>query len=334
MLALWTLVLLGVMAAALGAHVSTHMTVAWDLSNRSACYHAAKAGVEAAVAEVRQGTNAETGLSQPWVDNPRAMKDVAVGEGIFTVFHTVRGADGVLRTNYGVADEEGKVNVNAVTNPAVYGLVMSLIRTAGGADETKAESITECISDWIDADDQPRENGAENGWYKGQNPSYECHNGRLDRVEELLLVKGMDADIYARIAGHLTVYGTNIGVNINTADPAVLQALAMARKGIQQADAEGFVKKILAFREGGGVLTSLDRRKIRMLLYGERGVSDSERGEWAVLGWLLNHHLIAVQSRYFCGMSIGRLSRGSAAERRIAFVFDSDTGVMKAWNEE
>lgn len=333
-LTLWTLLLLCVVAAALGTHVSTHLAVSWDLSNRSVCYYAAKAGIETAIAEVKQGTNGGAGSSLSWHDNPPAMKDIAVGGGVFTVFHVVRNGDGTVQTNYGVADENGKVNINEVTNAAVCELVKSLLRTAGGADEATAESIAVCMSDWIDSDDQPGENGAEKSHYTIQSPPYDCHNGRMDRAEELMLVKGMTAGIFAGIADRITVYGTNSGVNINTADPVVLRALARTRKDTQEADAEGFVRKILEFRAEGNILTNLDRRRVRTLIFGDAEMSSSARGQWAVMEWLLNHRLISVHSRYYCGISKGGMSGGGAAERQIAFVFDSENGEMKVWNEE
>ena len=189
-------------------------------------------------------------------------------------------------------------------------------------------------ANWIDDDDQPRDGGAENSYYKGRSQPYSCHNGRLDCLEELLLIKGMDTNILAGIADHITLYGTNRGVNINTADPVVLRALAKTRKNTQDADADGFVKRVLEFRDGGGILSQLDKRAIRTLLFGSGDLSASGQGEWVVLEWLLNHRLIAVQSRHFCGISSGRALRGNAAERRIGFVFDSVTGEMEAWHEE
>jgi len=333
-LALWTLLLLSFIVAALGSHVSTHMTAALDLSNRSICYFASRAGVETAVAAIRSATNEWADVSHALNKNLQTMKDVAVGDGVFTVFHNTRDDAGVVHTNYGVADEDGRVNINEVTNAAVYDLAKSLIRTAGGVGEEKAEGIVACIADWIDDDDQPRDGGAENSYYKGRSQPYSCHNGRLDCLEELLLIKGMDTNILAGIADHITLYGTNRGVNINTADPVVLRALAKMRKNTQDADADGFVKRVLEFRDGGGILSQLDKRAIRTLLFGSGDLSASGQGEWVVLEWLLNHRLIAVQSRHFCGISAGRALRGNAAERRIGFVFDSVTGEMEAWHEE
>src|SRR5204863_189714 len=53
------------------------------------------------------------------------------------------------------------------------------------------EEIADAIIDWIDADDNPRPNGAESATYSGMTPPYRCKNGPLDSIEELLLVRGV-----------------------------------------------------------------------------------------------------------------------------------------------
>jgi len=54
------------------------------------------------------------------------------------------------------------------------------------------EEIADAILDWIDADDQPRQYGAESEYYSTLNPPYQPKNGPLDTVEELLLVRGVN----------------------------------------------------------------------------------------------------------------------------------------------
>src|SRR5262249_3878374 len=53
------------------------------------------------------------------------------------------------------------------------------------------EDVANSILDWLDPDDDPRENGAESETYSGMSPPYRAKNGPLDSVEELLLVKGV-----------------------------------------------------------------------------------------------------------------------------------------------
>jgi len=333
-LAVWTLLFLSVIAVAVGARVSSHMDLAWNLSNRAVCYYSAKAGVEAAEAVIRGGTNSWIDLSQDWNKGSEFLVDITVGEGVFTVFHVELAADGRSVTNFGVIDEDRKVNINAATNDAGRQLVRSLIEVAGGIDAEKAEGIAACIADWIDKDDEVRERGSESGQGPAGNQSIRCHNGRIDFLEELLLVKDVDTNLFVRIAPYLRVYGTNMGVNINTADPVVLRALAGTRKGVDREVAARLVERILEFRKGGGAFSERDKKSIRTALFGNGEISGNARAESAVMEWLINHRLIAVQSRYFYGISQGGLSRGSAAFRRIAFVYDGNTDEIRAWNEQ
>jgi hypothetical protein len=53
------------------------------------------------------------------------------------------------------------------------------------------QDIADSIIDWLDSDDTPRTNGAENSYYQALSPSYQCKNGPLDSLEELLLVRGV-----------------------------------------------------------------------------------------------------------------------------------------------
>jgi DNA uptake protein ComE-like DNA-binding protein len=52
-----------------------------------------------------------------------------------------------------------------------------------------SESIADAILDWIDADDEPREFGAERDYYASLSPPYAPKNGPFETIEELLRVK-------------------------------------------------------------------------------------------------------------------------------------------------
>lgn len=95
---------------------------------------------------------------------------------------------------FGVTDECGKINLNAV---------IKLDSDGSGTKASKMlmqlpnmnEEIIAAILDWIDPDSEPREHGAENEHYSGQTDPYQCKNGPLDSVEELLLVRGVTPDL-------------------------------------------------------------------------------------------------------------------------------------------
>ena len=98
--------------------------------------------------------------------------------------------------------------------------------------EEEATSLIDALSDWLDDDDEERDQGAENGFYQSQKTPYSCRNGPLQYPEELLLVKGFSRKLvygdeqYQGIIQYLTIYGRDGKININTAPPPVLQALA------------------------------------------------------------------------------------------------------------
>jgi type II secretory pathway component PulK len=98
---------------------------------------------------------------------------------------------------YGVSDEAGKLNPNAMMQIDSTGQVLHdmLMKFTNGPVAVMTEDIADSIVDWIDPDDDPRPNGAESSSYTGMTPPYRCKNAPLDSVEELLLVRGMTPQI-------------------------------------------------------------------------------------------------------------------------------------------
>lgn len=99
------------------------------------------------------------------------------------------------------------------------------------------EEVVDAIIDWIDSDDDTTGNGAESDFYNGLDVPYNCKNAPLDSIEELLLVKGITPELYfgnleegfLPLPELLTVRGDRRGrVNVNTAEPEVLEALGEA----------------------------------------------------------------------------------------------------------
>ena len=99
------------------------------------------------------------------------------------------GYGGTLDVRYGLEDESGRINLNALAD---------LDRQHQGAGSTllmglpgMTEDVADAILDWLDADDNPRTMGAESAYYAGKNPPYRPTSGPLDTVEELLMVEGV-----------------------------------------------------------------------------------------------------------------------------------------------
>lgn len=106
-------------------------------------------------------------------------------------------------------DESGKIDINTASDSLLTGL----LQTAGGLDPAAASAMVDVISDWKDADDLRRPNGAEAADYQAAGLAYKPANAPFESVADLQRVLGMTPDLYGRLAGSLTVYTKQTGVN-------------------------------------------------------------------------------------------------------------------------
>jgi DNA uptake protein ComE-like DNA-binding protein len=84
---------------------------------------------------------------------------------------------------YGIEDEAGKINLNTASRETLLALLDN--RT----------DLTDCLMDYLDADSEPRPEGAEQDYYDSLAQPYRIKNGPLSTLEEVLLVKGFDGRI-------------------------------------------------------------------------------------------------------------------------------------------
>ncbi len=82
------------------------------------------------------------------------------------------------------------------------------------------------LADWVDDDSVPQPGtGAEDEVYLALDPPYRAANRPLVDTDELLLVRGFDARVLARLAPFVTALPAPTAVNVNTAPAEVLAAL-------------------------------------------------------------------------------------------------------------
>ena len=120
-------------------------------------------------------------------------------------------------------DEERKICINR----ADADMLKNILHSQGGVSEYEARCLADCILDWRDADNTPRECGAETtDYYFNLDPPYHSRNQDIELLEELLFVKGFTRQIYDNIYPFVTAYHSG-RININTASEAVLLALGL-----------------------------------------------------------------------------------------------------------
>jgi general secretion pathway protein K len=155
------------------------------------------------------------------------------------------GSIGTGRYVFRLFNESGKINLNMMGTGS--GRILNNLLVNLGIAKENADIIVDSILDWIDTDDRHRPNGVENDYYQSLPNPYKAKNGRLDTLEELLLIKGMSPDILfgtkeqKGLIHFVTIYSSTRSVNINAAPREVL----MAMPGIT----EDVVNRIIAQRE-------------------------------------------------------------------------------------
>ncbi len=160
-----------------------------------------------------------------------------------------------------IEDENAKFNLNwlggtfnAGFNPDKdpYKMFLRLVKSLGLKDDVAAR-----ISDWIDADSEPRSGDSENG----------AKNAPLASVDELLLIPGIDSETYARLAPYVTIYGDKM-ININSASVPVLMSLS-------DSITAGLAERIVKYRESVPFTTNTDLLKVAGF---DQGVGTSQFG--------------------------------------------------------
>lgn len=198
----------------------------------------ARSGIEVAKMQLllhqQSATNAAyDAINQDWATNEELYVNHELGDGTF---------------NVKVTDEESKMPVNSASEVQLKRLMTLL-----NIDPSDGDIIVDSILDWIDEDDLTRLNGAETDYYMSLSPPYRAKNAPLDRVDELLLIRGVTPELFHGTPatdkdpaqpGLADVFTTMSSgqINVNTASPIVLQAML----GLNEVQ----VQAVLARRDG------------------------------------------------------------------------------------
>jgi len=166
---LWVVVVLMVLVSVLGRKSLLDTKVCLAATEALRCKWACRAGIEKAVGVLNEDTRESDCLTDLWSDNDEDFNDIPLQRCFFTVR---------------VVDEASKLNINIVTKGQLLELPEML------------EEIADAIIDWRDEDDTPSEGGAEGGYYENLPFGYMARNGSFRTIRELLLVKGVTAELF------------------------------------------------------------------------------------------------------------------------------------------
>ena len=204
--------LLSVIVLEFTGQVQLQNLLASNLKDTVRASFMAKSGISIATRFLIEdlNTSKEDHLGEPWAF---ALPPLPVEGGLITVT---------------ITDEQSKFNLNRLVlganrvNTRMQKAVVQLF-TLLNLDP----ALVDAIIDWIDENTSQLSSGADENSVYGYgygNADYLSKNARLDTLDELRLIAGFTDEVISKIEPYVTIYGTN-RININTADPLVLQAL-------------------------------------------------------------------------------------------------------------
>jgi general secretion pathway protein K len=170
-----------------------------------------------------------------------------------------------------VTDQAGKIQINRLINltgenkgdynQAQYDMLTRLLSNAPfNMEQDNIKDILDAIKDWIDEDNDTYEFGAEDSYYRTLDHPYSCRNAPIKSLDELLLVKGITPELFygtgetPGLSNYLTSAMGDGRININTADPVVLESLS------DDLDS-AMVEDMVTFRNNEENLSSLSNPK-------------------------------------------------------------------------
>jgi general secretion pathway protein K len=217
---MWVIMVLSLLISGFAFRMSVETQVASFSRKELKAEMLARSGIEVARMELVLHTKSPEGgyeaLNQEWVTNEDFYVDHELGDGKF---------------NVKVSDEESKLPINLMTQAQLKRL-MDLL----GVDPSDGDVIVDSILDWREAGDLTRLNGAKTDYYQKLVPPYRSKGGPLDRVQELLMVRGVTPDIYNGTPGDQDETGlpglkdlfttmSSGQINVNTASSLVLETM-------------------------------------------------------------------------------------------------------------
>lgn len=179
-LALWTLMVLGFLAFAVGAHVAAGIRTAQVLRERGAADALARAGVELAVAEIMLNATNYMGTTLDDLESHDALflDNRTLPGGRFSVWYTFDDTNlSSIITNYGVLSERAKIDIDRASETDFQRL-SAVVDLLGGDRDVASQILSNYPSQKTIA------------------PEHLNRYGPYEALPELLMVEGMDQALF------------------------------------------------------------------------------------------------------------------------------------------
>lgn len=199
-LVLWVMTLLAIIAGSFVYTARSNTLVSGNLVAQARAHLLADAGIERGIYEVlKPATDAERWQAR-------------------SLPHAFSLNDAQIQVT--LRDEAARIDLNVANEVLLKGLLLSV-----GLDADGASKLLDAITDWRDADEMVRPQGAERDQYEAAGYDYIPANAPFQSVEELRLVMGMTPELLRKMLPALTVHSQQAGFNSRQAPREVLMAV-------------------------------------------------------------------------------------------------------------
>jgi len=339
-LSLWILTLLTLFAVHIGIRIQKKVQLLSHLEKRSRLYFTAESGIRKAIAVFNTEfyvENVSPNLilrKQIRFNNPKQLKDLEIGAGMCDVSYA-NYDEGIEQPEkmYGMIDEERKINVNTSSRSVLSRLIQNTLKEVQGDD---ANELAGALIDWREYGESEIKGFYSDDYYRYLEFPYKEKKENYERLDEILLVRGITPDIYERLSNFITVYGSG-RVNVNTAPRPVLLAVGLdevtvtkimrARRGLDGLEATSddiIFENYNSFEHLRAALSSEEEQMKNIVNFTE--------DEMAKLNDLFISHDLGTKSSFFHIQSTATFGN---QEKRISCIFDaSDDGDVIYWSEQ
>lgn len=238
---LWAVALLMVIGASFAFETRTEAMLSANLVDKVRADAAMEAGIVRAI----------TALIQPrdlrWPDS-RAVRPLRFG-------------DAELRI--AAISAHGRVDLNAAPDVLIEGVVAQALSQLGSENAPPPQEISDAILDWRDSDRVRRGAGAEDDDYHRLGRIHGAADRGFVSVSELLQVRGITPEVYARLASLFTVHTRSPRVDPGSAPREALLAIP----GLTESAVDSFLEA-REIREQDTIESGVSRLPVELLVAG------------------------------------------------------------------
>jgi general secretion pathway protein K len=324
--ALWVLGILTILAVSVAAGIRQKIFLVARLDERSRMSYLLEAAVKKTAGYIHQEMEVSSFEFTPTVkmdllNNAQELSSIMLGHDQAGVgYVAVDGDDTSLR--WGVVDEESKINLNKTDQLMLTNLLVSVL----SLKDEDADKLAVGLLDWRQYGEGEVSGFFSDDYYSNLQYPYPKKSAYYETLDEILLVKGMNKQMYNKLINFVTIYGDGT-VNINTASKEVLAAMGLP---------DALVDKILTVRRGKDNIDGTTDDHVFLRTYeiaaDVNAVINLTLDEARAIDALNARGLFTTNSFYYTIEATGRLS-GKATSKSMRAVYSARDDKIVYWKE-